>query len=311
MLQTLTISNFSASSGLIQQVVLSYQLFGCPLHTAPVVLVNHALTGNSNVAGREGWWNKIIGSQLTIDTDHCTVLCFNIPDNGFDGSLQPDAEVFITSDIARLFLAGLQQLQIEKLQLLIGGSLGGAIGWEMLALKPDLAEIFIPVACDYRTSDWLHSQCLVQQFLLSHQDDPLQKARAHAMLCYRTPASLNDRFQNVRHAETRQLKSHDWLNFHGKTLEGRFSIQAYQLMNRLLMTVDADADKLKKIQAKIHLIAIDSDLLFPAFEMKKAAGWLRQFNSCVTYQEISSPHGHDAFLIEYPQLHSLLKSHLS
>ena len=42
-------------------VKLSYQLFGKALHTAPIVLINHALTGNSNVAGTDGWWADLVG----------------------------------------------------------------------------------------------------------------------------------------------------------------------------------------------------------------------------------------------------------
>jgi homoserine O-acetyltransferase len=53
-----------------------------PLHT--IVLVNHALTGNSQVVGDTGWWNDLIGVNKTIDTTKYTVLAFNVPGNGFD-----------------------------------------------------------------------------------------------------------------------------------------------------------------------------------------------------------------------------------
>ena len=66
---------------------MSYQYFGKKLGTAPVVLVNHALTGNSNVAGENGWWKDIVGKDKAINTEVYTVLSFNIPGNGFDGFL--------------------------------------------------------------------------------------------------------------------------------------------------------------------------------------------------------------------------------
>jgi homoserine O-acetyltransferase len=47
-----------------------------PLHTAPIVLVNHALTGNSQVVGDTGWWNDLIGVNKTIDTTKYTVRFF-------------------------------------------------------------------------------------------------------------------------------------------------------------------------------------------------------------------------------------------
>lgn len=305
-LHYITLKNYRSVSGKILDIILSYQIFGLPLHSAPVVMVNHALTGNSNVAGENGWWNSLIGAQKSIDTDEFTVICFNIPGNGFDGNLAKNENDFKTKDIAQIFLAGIAHLKISKLHTLIGGSLGGAIGWEMLAIKPNLAENFIPIACDYRTSDWLHAQCLVQQFLLSHREKPLEKARVHAMLCYRTPESLNQRFKNEFHPEKEILKSHDWLNFHGERLSTRFSLSAYRLMNRLLMTISTDFQQLKQISANIHFIAVNTDLFFPAFEMKKCYENLSETKTNTFYHEIKSIHGHDAFLMEYEQLDQIL-----
>ena len=56
MLQKIQLSNFTTLSGFQLDIQLSYEIFGQPLGDAPVVLVNHALTGNSNVAGDQGWW---------------------------------------------------------------------------------------------------------------------------------------------------------------------------------------------------------------------------------------------------------------
>ncbi|QBO57338.1 alpha/beta fold hydrolase [Chryseobacterium salivictor] len=307
-LQHLKLKNHHLVSGKILDIDLSYQLYGKDLHAAPIILVNHALTGNSNVAGENGWWNSLIGEHKIIDTNTFSVICFNIPGNGFDGNLIENEQDFTPKDIAAIFLKGLSFLNISRLHTLIGGSLGGAIGWEMLALKPDLAESFIPVACDYKTSDWLHAQCLVQQFLLNQNDQPLQKARIHAMLCYRTPASLNERFKNEIHPEKQILKSHDWLSFHGEKLNERFSLNAYRLMNHLLMTINTDQKKLKKIKANIHLIAVDSDLFFPAFDMQKCYQFLLESKSNTFYHEIKSIHGHDAFLMEYDQLNQILNT---
>src|SRR5690606_3166927 len=66
-------------------ITLTYQLFGQPLHTYHVVLVNHALTGNSKVAGKNGWWAQLVGYDQVIDLNRYTVLTFDIPGNGFGG----------------------------------------------------------------------------------------------------------------------------------------------------------------------------------------------------------------------------------
>jgi len=289
-------------------IPLSYQLFGKDLFTAPVILINHALTGNSNVSGDKGWWKQLVGENQIVDTDQYTVLCFNIPGNGYDNFLIEDYEDFTPSDIAAIFLKGLEALQIKKLYAIIGGSLGGGIAWEMLAQQPDLAEIFIPIACDYRTHDWLHAQCLVQKFLLNDKEDPLQKARIHAMLCYRTPQSLNDRFQNQYNQEKQRLESEDWLIYHGNALNERFSLKAYQLMNHLLMNINADETALENIQARMRMISVDSDLFFPASEIRMCFENLKEKNKDVSYHEIQSIHGHDAFLMEYQQLNNIIKN---
>ena len=307
-LQHIIFKNHQLVSGKILDIDLSYQLFGPELHSAPIVLVNHAFTGNSNVTGEKGWWNSLIGENKIIDTNTFSVICFNIPGSGFDGNLIENYLDFKTKDIATIFLKGLAELNISKLHTIIGGSLGGSIGWEMLAINHNLAENFIPIACDYKTSDWLHAQCLVQQFLLDQPNQPLQKARVHAMLCYRTPASLNERFKNELHPEKQILNSHDWLNFHGEKLNERFSLDAYRLMNHLLMTINTDEKKLKNIKANIHLIGVDSDLFFPAFEMHKCQEFLKPKKSKIFYHEIKSIHGHDAFLMEYGQLNQILNT---
>lgn len=306
-LQHITLYQFKLQSEIILDLNLSYQFFGAELFSAPIILINHALTGNSNVSGENGWWKTLVGDQKIVDTTRFTVLCFNIPGNGFDGHFIDNYEDFTTNDIAKIFLEGLSALKITRLYAMIGGSLGGAIGWEMLAIKKDLAERFVPIACDYKTSDWLYSQCLVQQFLLDIDQKPLEKARMHAMLCYRTPESLNLRFKNEWDEAQQIRKSHDWLNFHGKSLAQRFTLKAYRLMNQLLMTINADAEQLKNIKAELHLVSVDSDLFFPASEMKKCFDVLHKTKPNTFYHEIKSIHGHDAFLMEYEQLNKILE----
>jgi homoserine O-acetyltransferase len=288
-------------------ISLSYQLFGKDLFSAPIILVNHALTGNSNVSGENGWWKQLIGEDQVIDTNTYTVLCFNIPGNGYDDFFIDEYEDFTPSDIANIFLKGLEILHIKSVHAIIGGSLGGGIGWEMLVKNPHLAEIFIPIACDFKTHDWLHAQCLVQKFLLNQNDEPLQKARIHAMLCYRTPESLNNRFQNKYNQEKRRLESEDWLIYHGNSLNERFSLKSYQLMNHLLMNINADGQKLEKIEARMHLISVDTDLFFPASEIRMCFEKLKIKKENIFYHEIESIHGHDAFLMEYKQLNNIIK----
>ncbi|MDP3313281.1 bifunctional aspartate kinase/homoserine dehydrogenase I [Lutibacter sp.] len=311
-LKHINIASFIPEKGInSQEINLSYQLFGRELHTAPIVLVNHALTGNSNVAGNNGWWQDLVGNNKVIDTEQYTILSFNIPGNGFDGFVVDNYKDFVARDIAKLFLIGLQELQINELFAIIGGSLGGGIAWEMAVLNPPITKHLIAVATDWKSTDWLIANCQIQEQFLSNSCNPVHDARMHAMLCYRTPESFKERFQRSKNEELEIFSVESWLLHHGKKLQERFQLSAYKLMNQLLKTIDVttgrEATILDTIKASIHIIGVDSDLFFSAEENKETHKHLALTNPKVTYNEINSVHGHDAFLMEYEQLEKIIE----
>ena len=311
---TITIQNFTTESGaFFASINLSYQLFGCALHTAPIVLVNHALTGNSQVVGLKGWWNVLIGEDRTIDTNKYTILAFNVPGNGFDDTVIENYLNFTARDVARLFIEGIKALHISQLYAIIGGSVGGGIAWEIAALSPKITKHLIPIATDWKSTDWLIANCFLQEQILNNSAKPIEDARIHAMLCYRTPESFKAKFDRTINEELAVFNIESWLNHHGDKLQKRFQLSAYKLMNQLLKTIDITRNResfitvASKIEADIHIIGINSDLFFTVNENKETYETLKKHKANVTFQEIDSIHGHDAFLIEYKQLDSLLK----
>ena len=307
------VKDFTTQSGFhISTLQLSYQLFGLELGTAPVVLVNHALTANSLVAGEYGWWNQVIGKNKTIDTNNFTIIAFNIPGNGYDGFLIDNYRDFVAKDIANMFLLALKKMSICKLHAIIGGSLGGGIAWEMAVLNPVIATHIIPIAADWRSTDWLIANCCIQEQFLLNSSNPVHDARMHAMMCYRTPASYKAKFNRSIHEELKIFNIESWLFHHGKKLQKRFQLSAYKMMNHLLRTIEATnsenyLENLSKIRAHIHIVAIDSDLFFLAAENKETCKELSKTSVEVFYNEIKSIHGHDAFLIEFDQLDKILR----
>ena len=308
------IENFTTESGAFYASLnLSYEVFGSALNTAPVVLVNHALTGNSTVIGQSGWWNDLIGDNKTIDTNRYSVLAFNVPGNGFDGFLIENYLDFTARDMAKIFLLGIDFLKVKPLFAIIGGSVGGGIAWEMAVLEPKITQNLIPIATDWKSTDWLMANCFLQEQILNNSRKPIEDARIHAMLCYRTPASFKAKFQRTKNEELAVFNIESWLNHHGNKLQKRFQLSAYKLMNQLLKTIDITRNNgsfeevVSKIEANIYIIAINSDLFFTATENKDTFLALKNQNKNVWYQEIDSIHGHDAFLIEYKQLDNLLK----
>ena len=312
--KTISIPNFTTASGsYYDKVELHYQHFGRNWVNAPVVLINHSLTGDANVAGSSGWWNEGVGPNLTIDTKTYAILAFNVPGNGVKDYIIDKYQDFHTGDIAEIFYKGLQVLGVEKLFALIGGSIGGGIAWVMGALYPSLTKNLIPVAADWKASDWIIANTFLQKRLLENSNDPIRDARIHAMLTYRTPASFSKRFGRTKNLEKNIYNVESWLIHHGDKLFKRFLLKAYKTMNHLLASVDISRigesieKVIRSIESDIHLIAIDSDIFFTPEEDQKTFKIGRNLKKKIYYHELNSIHGHDAFLIENKAISKILR----
>ena len=308
-LKHILLENFETVSGSkIKKIQISYQVFGKELGSAPVILVNHALTGNSLVSGINGWWSEVIGLEKPIDTSKYSVLCFNIPGNGFNENNFDFNLDLNLGDIALLFIKAIDQLKIAKLHAIIGGSIGGCLTWEMIALKNDLASIIIPVAADWKATDWLIANTFLQDRILKNSRDPVSDARIHAMTFYRSPKSLNTRFTRTKNLDKNMYNVESWLIHHGEKLRQRFSLKSYLFMNKLLSSTDITRDgesfinKISKIKSSIHLISVDSDIFFLPNEDHETYLLAKKNNLDITNHIIKSIHGHDAFLIETKQI---------
>ncbi|GAA4315018.1 alpha/beta fold hydrolase [Pontixanthobacter gangjinensis] len=316
MLQEITIENFKNSAGTVQDIHLSYQFFGKKPTEAPIILVNHALTGNSLVTGSKGWWKELIGKNKCIDINRFCVLAFNIPGNGFKGpedQFFENYKEFRLRDIAEIQAQALEKLNITKLFAIIGGSIGGALAWELAVLKPELAENIIPIACDYKSTDWLVANCRIQGHILNNSSNPVHDARMHAMTFYRTPQSLAQKFEGKRNRENQAFEVENWLLHHGEKLKNRFTLPSYKLMNHLLTTIDISdgtgnhLEAASRIKGDIHIVTVNSDLFFLAEENWNSYVELSLLKNNISIHEIRSIHGHDAFLIETDQLNKFLK----
>ena len=302
--------NFKLSSGENVSVSLSYQTFGLQLGKGPLVVVNHSLTGDSNISGDNGWWSELIGSKKMINTDKFCVMCINIPGNIQEKRGFNYGNKWILSDVAKLFVQLLKNLGVRKVHSLIGGSIGGGLVWEMGLLDENFFENLIPVAADYKASDWLISNTYFQNLILKNSKNPVFDARLHAMLSYRNPKSINRRFK-IKSNDLNERKVIDWLNHHGNKLKEKFSLKSYIHMNHLLSSIGYNYENkflklITKNKSKIHLVGVNSDLLFPNFEIENTYNLLSTIKRNIYYYQIQSDHGHDAFLIEFKQMKSKL-----
>ena len=312
-IRKISIKNFKTHSGAIYpKINLYYQQFGRQIGKAPIVLVNHSLTGDANLTGDGGWWTEIIGKGKIIDTEKYTILGFNIPGNGVKGQIFNKPEDFHTGDIASLFLLGLSNLKIKKLYALIGGSIGGGIAWEMAAISKDITKFLVPIAADWKANDWIIANTFLQKRIIENSKQPLQDARIHAMLTYRTPQSFENRFGRTLNKEQGIFNIESWLIYHGEKLQKRFQLKAYVMMNHLLSSINIEREGeialniIKNIKSEIHMVAIDSDLFFTPIEDQKTFNSCKKVKKNIYYHEIKSLHGHDAFLIESQSMEKIL-----
>ena len=310
--ESIIIKNFKSNTGYIfDNISLSYQLYGQKIGDFPIILVNHSLTGNSSLTGDSGWWSEIVGTDKAIDLKYFTVIAFDIPGNGYYYPTIENYAELNCNDIARIFYLGLEKIGISSLFAIVGGSIGGGITWEMASLKNKFAKNIIPIACDLQTSDWILANTYLQKRILKNSQNPLEDARIHAMLSYRTPISLNSRFSNKKNQKGTYLVE-EWLSFHGESLKKRFDLEAYNAMNHLLSTVNITGDQedpqkvLSKIESNIHIVSIDSDYYFTLERDIYTYNLIKTIKQNVYHHIIQSVHGHDGFLIENKKMSKIL-----
>lgn len=299
---------------------LYYETFGLPLGTAPVIVINHSLTSNSSVGGENGWWNEMVGENKAIDTQLFTIIAFNVPGNGYvnpESNLIDNYQDFSIRDIAGIFWEGLHFLDITDIYSLIGVSLGGAVAWEMAALQPDKIEHLIPIATDWKATDWVIANVLIQDQILNNSKNPIVDARMHATLLYHSPEYISQLYKGEKSDEAFTFKIEEWLSDKGSQLKNRYQLTAYKFMNHLLKTNDVTRNRnditaiARSIESNIHLVTIDTDYLFTAEECFKTFQKIRSVKQNVYYNLIESNYGHDAFLIDFEQLASILSLILS
>ena len=178
----------------------------------------------------------------------------------------------------------------------------------MTAIKNDIADKIIPVASDWKANDWLLANTFLQDRILKNSSDPVGDARIHAMLFYRTPESLNQRFSRSKNIEKGIYNIESWLGHHALKLNHRFSLNSYKFLNNLLRSTNIARDdlslesKIKSSKSEIHIISVDSDIFFLPDEDRITTSRLKKRDVKIKNHIIESIHGHDAFLIETKQI---------
>jgi len=275
-----------------------------------VVVVLHALTGSADAAG--DWWRGLIGPGLALDTDEVAVLSPNLIGSCY-GSSGPTSgdETFprlTTRDQARAVAVLLEHLQIRRVRLAVGGSLGGMVALELAASFPGrvgAAVVFAaPAAQPTAAIAWGH----VQRDLIAALGAPgLGLARQLAMLSYRTQRGLARRFGR-RHEGAAGFAVQSWLRAHGERLQQRFEPAAYLALLDAMDSHDVGrgrggiGERLRACGTAFTGVGIPGDLLYEDTEVQS---WVSAAGG--TYRVLHSDAGHDAFLVERDQVGAILR----
>lgn len=345
----------------------------------PTVLVVHALTGDADAGGDDGWWAPLIGPGRAIDPTVVRVVCFNLlgscygssgpADGGFPrladdahaAELTParggfavpavDLPATITTwDQARSILVALDALGLERIELVAGGSLGGMVALALAALDPDRFARALPLAAAAAASSWILAwNHVARQAILADPDRArgLELARQLAMITYRAEAGLEATQGRDQTSPTWSSRSRyrmqTYLEYQGAKLRARFDPRAYLALLGAMDHHDLarppappTADErwpirvapppaslaafgqgpraarppswgLDRIRAATVAVAIDSDRLYLPGHGQAVVDALTVRGVDARLETITSVHGHDAFLIEWPQLDAIVR----
>lgn len=339
--------------GVLSEVTLAYETWG-ELNSAAdnAILICHALTGDSHVTGGsggtytdEGWWSRIVGPGLAIDTDEFFVVCANVL-GGCQGTTGPASidpmtgtpygsrfPQISTRDIVRSQTCLGELFGIDRWFSVIGGSMGGMAVLEWAAMYPDRVRSIAPIATALSASAQQIAWSAVGRLAIAndpnfHNGDYYDKeegpgrglaiAREIALIHYRSDEEWDERFG--RQPLDRLDKFDSWgrfnvesyLDHHGKKFPGRFDANSYIVLNRAMDLHSVGrgrggaAEALKRFSGPAMTVSVSSDFLYPPHQQQALADVLTTEGRSCAYHMIESVYGHDGFLVEHDKLASML-----
>jgi homoserine O-acetyltransferase len=330
-LETASLGSFTLAGGtVLPELTVGYRHDGPPPGAAPQVVVVHALTGSPDAAG--DWWEPLIGPGRALDTDRYGVLCVNLLGGRYGTTgptsidprtgvpFGPDFPSVSTRDQARAQWAVLDALGIDRVELVVGGSLGGMVALEIALARPRAVRHVMPIAAPAATGPlavaWNHLQIeLVEHLGLRG----LALARQLAMTTYRSEADFDERFGREREPDGR-LSIVSYLEYQGRKLIDRFDPATYRVLARAMDRhdigdgrggVDAALAVLSGTGMRLTGVGIQDDILYGPHQVHALVDAAIAAGVTAGYRQIHSTKGHDAFLVEWDQLTALLREALA
>lgn len=324
------------SGAVIDDVTIAVQRWG-ELSPARdnVVVVLHALTGDSHITGpagpghpTAGWWDGVAGPGAPIDTDRWCAVATNVL-GGCRGSTGPNSlardgkpwgsrfPIITVRDQVAADVAALAALGINEVAAVVGGSMGGARALEWMVGHPDRVRAGLLLAVGARaTADQIGTQSTQIAAIKAdphwqggdyhgtglRPDAGLAIARRFAHLTYRGEVELDQRFGNDKQGgEDGRYAVQSYLDYQGDKLLARFDAGSYVALTEALNSHDVGRDRggvssaLRGCPVPAVVGGISSDRLYPLRLQEELAELLP---GCAGLQVVESICGHDGFLVE-------------
>jgi homoserine O-acetyltransferase len=303
------------------------------------VLVCHALSASAHAAGkyttsedeRPGWWDGLIGYGKGIDLEKYFVVCANLPASPFGTtapkSIDPSSGEPYGSrypwptieDMVHSQKILLDHLGIKRLRSIAGGSLGGMQVLMWSVLYPDSMDSIISMAAAAAVPVQGVAWHIIGRKIIesdagfnggdyyNHPDAlrGLQVARMVGHMTYLSPQALQTKFGRRRRGNTRQFEIDSYFEYQGKKFSAQYDANSYIRIQAAMDEMDLAEQygslqsAFAKFRGKALLVSFDTDWLFPVIEVARVEDGMASNGIDVQHARLSSPNGHDTFLIDY------------
>jgi homoserine O-acetyltransferase/O-succinyltransferase len=300
--------------GSLDHPTLGWRLAGKP--GAPVILALGGISAHRRVFDpdepRAGWWCEIAGPARSLDSTRVRVLGIDYL-GGSGESTGPTAGGVFPSlssyDQAEALLRLLDHLGIARLRAIVGASYGGMVALAFAERYADRVEQLLVISAADRAhpmaTAWRSVQRRMVRFALTtgHATEGMELARALAMATYRSPQEFAARFAHLpRQVDGRFVfPVEEYLFARGRDYAARYRAESFLCLSE---SIDLHAVDPARVPTPTIVVAVREDQLVPIGDMRALAARLPR----ARLHELSSPHGHDAFLKESGALQPVFES---
>ena len=293
-----------------------------------------------------GWWDNMIGPGKAFDTDQYFVICSNVI-GGCKGSTGPssvnpqtgkpyalDFPMITIADMVNAQRRLVDHLDIEKLLTVVGGSMGGMQVLQWVAAYPERVRSVIPIATALKNSpQQIAFNEVIRQSIMAdpawrqgdyydygQPEKGLAVARMIGHITFMSDQSMEEKFSrrlkngNYGFKFGLDFEVEGYLRNRGDNFVKRFDANSYLYVTKAMDYFDLSDGKMipKGVEpaTRFLVVSFKSDWLYPSYQSQEIVRQLKTRQADVTYCEVSSTYGHDAFLLEVEEQTALIRPFL-